>query len=94
LPGYPDGLLFQILTTSQSIDFTYTAYPDRKMNPNFYHWYILMRQFATPTINKWIQDCLYYDPEDSLIYKIVLLQTAPSDYELHNCDTCPDPNHK
>jgi hypothetical protein len=36
-----------------------------------------MRQFAAPTIRKWIQDRLYEDPRDSLISKFV----APSKYE-------------
>jgi len=30
-----------------------------------------MRQFAVPTIKKWIKDRLYEDPQDSLISKFV-----------------------
>jgi len=51
-----------------------------------------MRQFAAPTISKWIQDRLYYDPEDSLIPKIVLLQTAPLDHDVHHCLSSHLPN--
>ena len=36
-------------------------------NPNLYHWYILMRQFAPVTITRWIDDRIYYDADDALI---------------------------
>lgn len=54
LPGYLDGLIFQKLQNAQSTQFSYKGYPDVKNNPHFYHWYILMRQFAAPTIAKWV----------------------------------------
>jgi hypothetical protein len=42
-------------------------FPDRKSNPNFYHWFVIMKQFAPATIRKWIKDELYLDQDDSLI---------------------------
>jgi hypothetical protein len=47
------------------------GYPDRKINTNFYHWYIIMKQFSHSTISKWITDELYLDSEDSLINDFV-----------------------
>jgi len=32
------------------------GYPDRKIYPNFYHWYILMKQFAITSLEKWISN--------------------------------------
>ena len=30
--------------------------PSKDKYENFYHWYIMMRQFAPSAIEKWIQD--------------------------------------
>jgi hypothetical protein len=67
LPGYLDGVVFQNLKASESKTSLNSEYPDRVANPNLYHWYILMRQFAPATINKWIDDRIYYDADDALI---------------------------
>lgn len=67
LPGYLDGTIFQALKKTQSRSLAISEYPDRGFNPHFYHWYILMRQFAEHTIKKWIEDGLYYDPSDNSI---------------------------
>lgn len=67
LPGYLDGIVFDNLKNSQSKFDLIPEYPDRRVNPNLYHWYILMRQFAPSTISKWIDDRLYFDADDALI---------------------------
>ncbi len=72
LPGYPDAMVFSILESSKSTSIlNRLGYPDRKINPNFYHWYIIMKQFSPSTIRKWIMDQLYHDSEDSLINEFV-----------------------
>ena len=67
LPGYLDGIIFQNLKNGKSTILAMLEYPDRCSNPNFYHWYILMSQFAGSTISKWIDDRLYFDADDALL---------------------------
>jgi hypothetical protein len=43
------------------------GYPDRSNNPNLYYWYILMGQFSKNAIERWLNQKLYYDPDDYLI---------------------------
>ena len=37
-------------------NFSISGYPDRKIYPNFYHWYILMKQFSISSVEKWISN--------------------------------------
>jgi hypothetical protein len=75
LPGYPDGVVFRFLSSASGTPSLHTAFPDRATHPNFYHWYILMRQFNPATISKWISTRLYLDPEDTLPSKFTSQET-------------------
>lgn len=55
----------------------HAAFPDRAKHPNFYHWYILMRQFSPATLDKWLAARLYLDPLDSLIPKFAPETCSP-----------------
>ncbi len=90
LPGYLDGLVFQNLQSSQSKICLILEYPDRKTSPYFYHWYILMRQFAGSTIRKWIDTRLYFDSDDSLI-KHFTKQDEPPFSEIVQIVSCGSP---
>jgi len=46
------------------------------MNPNFYYWYILMKQFSNSTVMKWISDELYHDQDDSVITEFTKLYSC------------------
>jgi hypothetical protein len=96
LPGSPDGRVFAILDANKRNLCGISGYPDRKLNPNFYHWYILMKQFSCSTISKWVSEELYHDHEDSLINEFVKLYTSKKDSAPEPADpSSPDPrNHK
>lgn len=77
LPGYLDGCIFLSLQQSKGKKFCYIAYPDRNSHPNFYHWYILMRQFAPLTIRSWIDRRLYYQLDDTLLHALFPNASSP-----------------
>lgn len=79
LPGSPDGRVFAILENTKRNTHSHAGFPDRRVNPNFYHWYILMKQFSPWTIMKWVNDNLYHDQEDSLIHEFVRLHAPKKD---------------
>ena len=58
--------MFLFLESIKSKCVLIAGYPDRKIYPNLYHWYILMKQFATNSLEKWISNSEQMD-EDQLI---------------------------
>lgn len=44
-----------------------SGYPDRKLYPNFYHWYVLMKQFSLNSIEKWISMSNDHSDDDLLL---------------------------
>ena len=56
LPGTADACVFQKLQASQRKREKYAGIPTKDKYENFYHWYIMMGQFAPSTIKQWIHD--------------------------------------
>lgn len=50
LPNFIDAQVFICLKASNRIFLPILDIPKRETYPNFYHWYILMRQFADRTL--------------------------------------------
>lgn len=45
--------------------------PKCDIYPNFYHWYILMRQFSDRTLDIWLKDRSIESKKDSVIREVV-----------------------
>lgn len=60
LPGFADAVIFRFLFENQSnYLIIFQEYPDKKNYPNFYHWYIVMRQFSDSSLEGWIREKRY-----------------------------------
>ncbi len=46
LPGFADAVIFKFLYENKSTFLIIVEYPEKIIYPNFYHWYIVMRQFS------------------------------------------------
>lgn len=66
------------------------GFPDRKLSPNFYHWFIIMKQFSASTLRKWVTDEVYLDEEDSLIAEFIHLYPFKKDSAIEPSEQSPD----
>ena len=55
IPGSADSKIFNIFLKANSTPYITLAFPDRKLYPNLYHWYIIVKQFSTSARNHWIE---------------------------------------
>jgi hypothetical protein len=46
IPGSADGKIFELFQKAKSIIIFILVVPDRKLYPNLYHWYIIVKQFS------------------------------------------------
>lgn len=56
LPNFLDALVLKALKASKRNFINNLEIPKREIYPYFYHWYILMRQFADRTLDHWLQN--------------------------------------
>ena len=65
--------------------------PDRKLYPQIYHWYIILKQFAATTREKWAQQ----EDDDELIAEIIKESEEDSAEEVEdklNCSPMSEPS--
>ena len=67
LPNFIDAQVLKALKTSDSNFLSILEIPKREIYPNFYHWYVLMRQFADRTLQMWIKNHEFEHLNDSII---------------------------